>query len=61
MEDGAENRDSECETRYVLQNRSLMEQIERSLKTHREGTGYRPSPEEMEAFDLPPLLSPEGA
>ena len=31
----------EQETLYVLQNRSLMEQIERSLKTHREGTGYR--------------------
>ena len=30
------------ETLYILQNKSLIEQIERSLKTHREGTGYRP-------------------
>jgi antitoxin YefM len=38
----------EQETLYVLQNESLMEQIERSLKTHREGTGYRPSPDELD-------------
>jgi antitoxin YefM len=41
----------EQETLYVLQNKSLMEQIERSLKTHREGTGYRPSPKELDALD----------
>ena len=40
----AEDWEREQETLYVLQNRSLMEQIERSLKTHREGTGYRPAP-----------------
>jgi antitoxin YefM len=39
------------ETLYVLQNTSLMEQIERSLKTHGEGKGYRPSPEELDALD----------
>lgn len=42
----AEDWEREQETLYVLQNKSLMEQIERSLKTHREGTGYRPFPEE---------------
>jgi antitoxin YefM len=33
----AEDWEREQETLYVLQNKSLMEQIERSLKTHREG------------------------
>lgn len=47
----AEDWEREQETLYVLQNRSLMEQIERSLKTHREGTGYRPRPEELDALD----------
>jgi antitoxin YefM len=47
----AEDWEREQETLYVLQNRSLMEQIERSLKTHREGTGYVPSPEELDALD----------
>jgi antitoxin YefM len=35
----AEDWEREQETLYVLQNRSLMEQIERSLKTHGEGVG----------------------
>jgi antitoxin YefM len=43
--------EQEQETLYVLQNKSLMAQIERSLKTHREGTGYRPSAEELDALD----------
>jgi antitoxin YefM len=47
----ADDWEREQETLYVLQNRSLMQQIERSLKTHREGTGYRPSPEELDALD----------
>ena len=47
----AEDWEREQETLYVLQNKSLMEQIARSLKTHREGTGYRPSPEELSALD----------
>jgi antitoxin YefM len=47
----AEDWDREQETLHVLQSRSLMEQIERSLKTHREGTGYVPSPEELDALD----------
>lgn len=37
----AEDWEREQETLYTLQNKSLMEQIERSLKTHGEGTGYR--------------------
>lgn len=48
---GAEDWEREQETLYVLQNRSLMRQIERSLKTHREGGGYVPSPEELDALD----------
>jgi antitoxin YefM len=47
----AEDWEKEQETLYVLQNRSLMEQIERSLKTHRAGTGYRPCLEELDALD----------
>jgi antitoxin YefM len=43
--------DREQETLYVLQNKSLMEQIERSLKTHREGTGRRISPQDLDALD----------
>jgi antitoxin YefM len=47
----AEDWEREQETLYVLQNKSLMEQIERSLKTHGEGTGRRLSPEELDALD----------
>ena len=47
----AEDWEQEQETLYVLQNKSLMEQIERSLKTHAEGTGRRLSPEELDALD----------
>jgi antitoxin YefM len=41
----------EQETLRVLQSPSLMTQIERSLQTHREGTGYRPAPGELDALD----------
>jgi hypothetical protein len=47
----AEDEELGEETLYALGNESLMEQIERSLKTHSMGTGYRPSPEELEALD----------
>jgi antitoxin YefM len=47
----AEDWEREQETLYVLQNRSLMKQIERSLQTHAAGTGYRPSPEDLDALD----------
>ncbi len=47
---GAADWEREQETLYVLRNTSLMQQIERSLETHREGRGYRPSPEELDAI-----------
>ena len=47
----AEDWEREQETLFVLQNKSLMAQLERSLKTHGQGTGYRPSPEELDALD----------
>lgn len=47
----AEEWDREQETLHVLQSRPLMEQIERSLKTHARGAGYRPSAQELDAFD----------
>lgn len=48
---GADDWAREQETLHVLQNPSLMEQIERSLETHRRGTGYSPKPEELDALD----------
>lgn len=48
---GAEDWEREQETLYVLQNRSLMEQISRSLATHARGTGHRPTDEELDALD----------
>ena len=47
----AEDWEREQETLYVLQNRSLMQQITRSQETHRQGTGYRPTAEELDALD----------
>lgn len=46
----AEDWEREQETLYVLQNRSLMKQIGRSLETHRAGQGYIPSSEELDAL-----------
>ena len=46
----SEDWEQEQETLYVLQNRSLMKQITRSLETHQEGGGYVPSPEELDAL-----------
>jgi len=48
---GAEDWESEQETLYILQNESLMEQIVKSLRSHQEGKGYTPSPEELNALD----------
>lgn len=48
---GAEDWERERETLYVLENRSLMQQIARSLKTQEAGTGYRPSAQELDAID----------
>jgi antitoxin YefM len=46
-----EDREREQETRYVLENKSLMAQIERSLKTHAEGKGRRVSADGLDALD----------
>jgi len=42
-----EDWESEQETRYVLQNPSLMRQIRASQETHNKKQGYIPTPEEM--------------
>jgi antitoxin YefM len=47
----AEDWEREQETRYVLQDRSLMAQIARSAATHAAGTGHRP-PQEQLAEDI---------
>jgi len=44
---GAEDWEREQETLYVLQSRSLMDQIQRSAATHVSGTGYRPTEDEL--------------
>lgn len=44
----AEDWEREQETLYVLQNTSLMTQIAESLGTHKNGTGYTPTSEEMD-------------
>lgn len=44
---GAEDWERERETLYVLQNNSLMQQINESLKTHNEGGGYIPTDEQL--------------
>ena len=48
---GAEDWERERETLYVLESRSLMKQIARSVKTHETGTGRRLSAEELDAID----------
>lgn len=47
----AEDWERERETLYVLENRSLMEQIARSLETHQAGRGHRASAEELDEID----------
>ena len=48
----AEDWEREQETLFVLRNSSLMEQLARSLETHREGRGYVvPRPEGLDAGD----------
>lgn len=44
----AEDWEREQETLYVLQNSSLMQQIADSMKTHRQGSGYSPTKEELD-------------
>ena len=49
----AEDWEREQETLYVLQNQSLMQQIDESQSTHNLGRGYKPSNEELdEIFSL---------
>ncbi len=43
----AEDWERERETLYVLQNSSLMMQINESLKTHKLNNGYKPTEEEL--------------
>jgi antitoxin YefM len=43
----AEDWEQQQETLFVLQNTSLMQQISRSMATHAENQGYRPSKEEL--------------
>ena len=48
---GAEDWEREQETLYVLQNRSLLDQIQRSAATHAAGTGYTPTEDELGEID----------
>lgn len=48
---GAEDWEREQETLHVLGNRSLMEQIARSAKTHAVSGGYRPTPEQLDEIN----------
>ena len=43
----ADDWERERETLYVLQNSSLMQQIAKSLETHVQDKGYRPSEEQI--------------
>ena len=43
----ADDWEREQETLHVLQNKSLMQQIADSLRTHTESAGYAPTDEEM--------------
>jgi len=40
----------EDETDYIAQNKALMEQIESSMQTHEQRSGYKPTDEEMNAL-----------
>jgi antitoxin YefM len=44
---GAEDWEREQETLYVLQNASLMAQINRSLETHQQGMGHVPADSDL--------------
>lgn len=43
----ADDWEQEQETLYILQNRSLMQQIAASLETHTQGAGYKPTDEQL--------------
>jgi hypothetical protein len=40
----------EDETDYIAQNKALMEQVELSMQTHEQRSGYKPTDEEMNAI-----------
>jgi antitoxin YefM len=44
----ADDWEREQETLYVLQNKSLMKQISDSLQSHSQGSGYKPTQEELD-------------
>jgi len=44
----ADDWEREQETLHVLQNKSLMKQVAESLHTHNQGSGYRPSQDEID-------------
>jgi len=44
----ADDWEREQETLFVLQNKSLMKQIAKSLQTHEHGSGYTPTQDEMD-------------
>jgi antitoxin YefM len=48
---GAEDWERERETLFVLENRSLMRQIARSVETHEAGAGRLASAEELDEID----------
>ncbi len=47
----AEDWEREQETLSVLQNASLMAQITQSSRTHATSSGYRPTPEQLDALN----------
>ena len=47
----AEDWEREQETLYVLQNSSLMMQIDESIKTHNSNSGYKPTEEELDEIN----------
>jgi antitoxin YefM len=44
----ADDWEREQETLFVLQNKSLMKQIATSLQTHEQGSGYKPTQDEID-------------
>ena len=47
----AEDWEREQETLYVLQNSSLMKQVDESIKTHKSISGYKPTEEELDEIN----------
>ena len=47
----AEDWEREQETLYVLRNTSLMNQVAESLVTYQKNSGYKPTPEQLDAIN----------